>query len=383
MTKMNSGGGGGGVFSSTPSPTTTQQHNQQSTTKPTMPPSEHVDSESIYDFYFHQVLPAIWSSIPILIGRIITDIYYLISKFIYFLLPKQFIETIEQQEEEWTAKATAASASAVAAAHNLRQLWEQAVTKSSNTTIAEFMKEHFDTNGDGHISPTELINMTEFMELVYNYAPKNPQQYTPKSWYQWLLREWPNMDWKIGVWLWRMFGGILMTLCLLSIIPGKLHGISARLLRWPVLAIVYFMIAVELFVYTCIRLGIHVAELLIAKPKHRQLRKLMANANSYNEWYKYGQQLDKSQKRDLWQNQLQMANATSSSKRYNWSFIIELMKDMKLARDKHDSLLALAVLQQCTRKNVGGIMSEDLFSYTNTGEPMHIVKEFIGKFKKN
>lgn len=39
--------------------------------------------------------------------------------------------------------------------------------------------------------------------------------------------------------------------------------------------------------------------------------------------------------------------------------------------------MALAVLQQCTRKNVGGIMSEESFSFTNTGEPKMIVKEFV------
>jgi len=40
-------------------------------------------------------------------------------------------------------------------------------------------------------------------------------------------------------------------------------------------------------------------------------------------------------------------------------------------------MMALAVLQQCTRKNVGGIMSDDLFSFTNCGEPKKVVSEFI------
>jgi len=40
-------------------------------------------------------------------------------------------------------------------------------------------------------------------------------------------------------------------------------------------------------------------------------------------------------------------------------------------------MMALAVLQQCTRKNVGGIMSDDLFSFTNRGEPKQVVSEFI------
>ena len=40
-------------------------------------------------------------------------------------------------------------------------------------------------------------------------------------------------------------------------------------------------------------------------------------------------------------------------------------------------MMALAVLRQCTRKNVGGIMSDDLFSFTNCGEPKQVVSEFI------
>ena len=229
-----------------------------------------------------------------------------------------------------------------------------------------------DTNQDGHISSSELLNMTEFMERWQASVP------TPRSWYQWASREWPMLDWKIGVFLWRSFGGILVTLCVLSIIPGRLHGISARILRWPVLGITYFLIGVELFVYIIIRLGIRIAESLIAKPKHRRLRRKMAKSQSYEEWYGYAAQLDKSQKRDQWQAKVD----ENTSKRYNWSFIAELMKDMKKAREKNDSLLAVAVLQQCTRKNVGGVMSEDLFSYTNTGEPMYIVRDFIEEVVK-
>jgi hypothetical protein len=53
------------------------------------------------------------------------------------------------------------------------------------------------------------------------------------------------------------------------------------------------------------------------------------------------------------------------------------MADIKEARQTQDVILALAVLQQCTRKNVGGIMSESLFRKTYTGEPKYLVTEFI------
>jgi hypothetical protein len=66
------------------------------------------------------------------------------------------------------------------------------------------------------------------------------------SWTSWFQREWPLMDWKIGIFLWSTFGGILFLLAAFSIIPGQMHRISAKMLRWPVLGMVYFLIAVEL-----------------------------------------------------------------------------------------------------------------------------------------
>jgi len=55
------------------------------------------------------------------------------------------------------------------------------------------------------------------------------------------------------------------------------------------------------------------------------------------------------------------------------------MTELRIARRTNDSIMALAVLQQCTRKNVGGIMSYEIFSYTNTSEPKKLVKEFINE----
>jgi len=138
----------------------------------------------------------------------------------------------------------------------------------------------------------------------------------------------------------------------------------------------YSLIIVELMVYIVIRVAIRLAEILIAQPKHRTLRRKMAQATSYEEWYEHAAALDISQKRDRWQR------TTSGSSEYNWGLIRQLMQDMRTAREKHDVLEAEAVLQQCTRKNVGGIMSEDLFSYTNTGEPKHLVKDFIDEVTK-
>jgi hypothetical protein len=253
---------------------------------------------------------------------------------------------------------------------SLRQLWEHAAVMGQNVSVADNMLRHFDTNHDGTISYAELMNMTVQMK---QWAALNIPRPHPETWSMWFTREWPLMDWKVGVFLWQSFGGVLALLALLSVVPGRLHGLSARVLRWPVLGLTYFLVIVELMVYVVIRMGIRLAEYLVAVPKHRKMRREMAQAQSYAEWYAYAAELDQSQKRDRWLRGVD----DHTSYRYNWAFIRELIKDMRLARANGDALLALAVIQQCTRKNVGGIMSEDLFSYSNTGEPKVIVREFI------
>ena len=110
------------------------------------------------------------------------------------------------------------------------------------------MLRHFDTNNDGTISSNELLNMTEFVHhmMAMVRSTGTPQQLQDMSWITWFRREWPLMDWKLGVFIWRSFGGILLVLAVLSIIPGRLHGISGKILRWPVLGMTYFLITVEL-----------------------------------------------------------------------------------------------------------------------------------------
>ena len=292
----------------------------------------NVTFDSVYHYYYEEVFPAIYASLPILLGRLISDttnlIKWLASKFLHFLLPKHLADSVEdmnlnsrQYYEYATSHYELLPGSP---GQKLAQLWDQAIRShqhnNNNNAVSDFLLRHFDSNHDGSISPAEMLNLTQALETWHATVTRA----TPpvRSWYEWVSREWPMMDWKVGVFLWRSFGGIILTLCVLSIIPGRLHGISARILRWPVLAVTYFLIAVELFVYVVIRMGIFLAELIVAKPKHRKLRRDIRNAKSYEEWYQLAAQLDKSQKRDIWQRTVD----PSTSKRYNWSFITELME---------------------------------------------------------
>ena len=112
---------------------------------------------------------------------------------------------------------------------------------------------------------------------------------------------------------------------------------------------------------------------MFANAKHRAWRKGMTRATTYEEWYAIAKRLDDSQGREEWCNNVE----DDTAYRYSWSFILEMLKDLRAHRENNDLLMAMAVLQQCTRKNVGGIMSDDLFSFTNCGEPKALVSEFV------
>ncbi|CAJ1952777.1 unnamed protein product [Cylindrotheca closterium] len=359
-----------------PTPSPILQPSSEEEENNTIPPEHH---DEIYDYYFNELIPALLSAFPILMHRLFLDSKAQISLWIgsayHFFLPGW---TFPQQPYQIGGGGGEALHQRIAL--KLAQLWERAPPSEELTAPLHQLLKNFDLNGDGEISASELVNMTELVAILQNntqqllkYQREIQQSAKVQTFWVWLSREWPLLDWKLGVLLWRSFGGVLLVLAVLSIVPGRLHSLSGKILRWPILLMTYLIIAVELMVYIWIRLGIRLAETLIANPNHRQLRRKMAQAESYPDWYQYAAALDLSQRRDRWQKH----NDVATGYIYNWQLIEQLIKDLKEARAKKDPLLALAVLRQCTRKNIGGVMSEDLFSYTNTGEPKYIVSEFI------
>ena len=320
--------------------------------------TENVNIEEVYDFYKQNIVPAIISSFPLLINRVGMDIKEFINALTSSIYSFLFPWKHHSLDAPWRSPSF----------HSVlnHTLWGPG--ESAHHQFADFMLRHFDKDMDGSISSLEILHLEELPHLLQNFHYQPPQ-----TWFTWFQRSWPLMDWKLGVFLWRSCSGVLLLIIIATIVPGRLHGISGRVLRWPILAFTYLMIFSELMVYIVIRLFIRLAETVFANPKHRSLRNSMSTAKSYSEWYRTAKELDYSQKRNEWQKNMD----DDTSYRYNWSFINELISDMRLARMTNDTILALGLLQQCTRKNVGGVMNEDLFSYTNTGEPKLIVKKFI------
>ncbi|KAL7542401.1 hypothetical protein ACHAXR_013404 [Thalassiosira sp. AJA248-18] len=351
-----------------------------------------IDEQEVYEYYTENLLPALLSSLPILLSRLVHDatssLWYYTTRFIQFLFPIWF--------RRWTVDTTdsiARAARDVASEGGglISHIWstEHDVMKSDNSTFVDYIIEKMDLNKDGKISAKEWGSNAEEMKkevetLIHQYyhavadSIHNQQQ---TSWYAWLRSSIGNIiavDWSMGAYLWHTCSGLIIVLVITSIIPGRLHGWTGRALRLPILGMTYMLISVELVIYILVRFIIRGLEGLFANAKHRAWRKGMAQAKTYEEWYDIAKRLDDSQGREEWRNNVQ----DDTAYRYSWPFILELLSDLKASRENNDIVMALAVLQQCTRKNVGGIMSDDLFSFTNCGEPKQVVTEFVDEVVK-
>lgn len=309
--------------------------------------------DDIYKYYVDHLLPEISSSLPTLLRQMRHDsrsvVYNGAKKIMHFLIP------FTREDFEWHG---------INVPHphvNLTQVYGN---------LTQSLVEVFNLEHENRASISEWMKTN--MEALKDIQQHIPVVRVPTA-PRWLHFTWPFIDWNFGLLLWRSCGGLILLIVLASIVPGKLHSFSGRILRWPILAFTNFAIASELLVYIVVRLFIRTAESMFSTKKHRSMRKALEKAGSYAEWLQIARQLDSSQGRDAWQITIDDETAY----KYNWKFINELITDLKQARRTNDLMLALVVLQQCTRKNVGGIMNEDLFSYTNSGETKYIVSVFL------
>jgi hypothetical protein len=314
------------------------------------------EASEIYQ-YFTTHLSALLSSLPLLFIRLISDIStFLLSKLSalsHFFFPNW----------QWSQIDTSSTSELLT--H---------LVQNADTAMASIL-DKFNSTSSTLFEDTEELKKAFVDTLLQNYhqAQKSLQHSSWGHWIQTKLGHVITADRTLASYLWSTCRGLILFLTITSIIPGRLHGWTGRALRFPVLGMVYLLIFVELILYIIIRFMIRTLEWIFANPKHRQWRNDMSRASSYKEWYNIAKLLDESQGRSIWTT---IVN-DDTAYRYSWPFILELLHDLKSSRKKGDVVMAMAVLQQCTRKNVGGIMSEDMFSYTNAGEPKVVVEEFV------
>jgi hypothetical protein len=289
---------------------------------------------------FASHLSALLSSLPHLVYHAISDLYqFLYSKLqllLAFCFPASF--------RTWTVHSAGdVLSNALEEGHELLHYLNGTIFDSTSILAAD--------------AEERMRMLIEAVMENYSGARWNDM---PENWTDWLRTKLGHVitaDRTLASYLWQTCRGLILVLTVTSVMPGRLHGWTGRALRFPVLGMVYLLIFVELILYTGVRLCIRMLEWIFANPKHRRLRVRMARAESYKEWYSIATALDKSQGRDKWTTVIN----DDTAYRYSWPFILELLSDLKASREKGDVVMALAVLQQCTRKNVGGIMSEDMF----------------------
>ena len=319
--------------------------------------------QEIYSYYTEDLLPALLSSLPVLLLRLCHDGSTLLSHglehVVRFLFPEWLLDKTDSIVFE--------------SGEMLNQL-RLSMQSSNSTSFVNQMMERIEGSNTEEMRRDFEAMMHQYSLIVSETV--NKQQ--SSSWYAWMretVTSIMTIDWSLGAYLWRTSSGLILVLIITSIIPGRLHGWTGRLLRLPILCMTYLLIGVELVMYTAVRLSIRALESFFGSRKHRALRAKMENAANYEEWYKIAKQLDESQGRQAWQNTVD----DDTSYRYSWPFILELKADLQASRERRDVTMAMAVLQQCTRKNVGGLMQEEMFSYLNTGEPKQLVVDFIAE----
>ncbi|GMI24231.1 hypothetical protein TeGR_g171, partial [Tetraparma gracilis] len=133
----------------------------------------------------------------------------------------------------------------------------------------------YDGNGDGKLDPDELaLALTRFQAAAQAYT----DYLSPRFRFSSLLST------SVVSFVYRSFGLTLLLIFFVTIIPGLLHSLSGRVLRWPVLAITYLQIGAELSVYVAVRALIHLLEFVFTSSKHRRLRRKIRESGSYAEW---------------------------------------------------------------------------------------------------
>uniref|UniRef100_A0A7S0TAI9 PNPLA domain-containing protein n=1 Tax=Chrysocystis fragilis TaxID=1411660 RepID=A0A7S0TAI9_9STRA len=150
----------------------------------------------------------------------------------------------------------------------------------------------------------------------------------------------------------------------------RFNRFSYQVMRWPLLALMYSIIGVELIVYVALRVFVRAMEMAVATPAHRELRRALRKAENYETWLECARALDASKGVALWQADLR-------STRYNWPFVKDAIGRLRAGREHCDWRAVVMALRLCSRPNVGGIMTPQLFSATYTGAPKTVVTDFI------
>ncbi|KAF9906337.1 hypothetical protein EC991_000738 [Linnemannia zychae] len=141
----------------------------------------------------------------------------------------------------------------------------------------------------------------------------------------------------------------------------KYNGYSYTLLRVPLMALIFGIIAVEMWMYVCIRQIVNMWEYFVTwRGRRNQLRKDLRNATTYGEWKAAAQRLDTYMKKDEWKNDPDFGY-------YDYNLLSRVNRNLRLSRDGNRIDELKDHLQGVVKSNFGGVENARLYSQTYHG----------------
>ncbi|KAF8930242.1 hypothetical protein BGZ58_008365 [Dissophora ornata] len=159
--------------------------------------------------------------------------------------------------------------------------------------------------------------------------------------------------------------------------PRRYNGYSYTLLRIPLMVLIFSVIAVEMWIYVCVRQIVNLWEYFVTwqvksfgslndpciqtlRGRRNQLRKDLRNASNYGEWKAAAQKLDTYMKKDEWKNDPDFGY-------YDYHLLSKVNRNLHMARkaDRIDELKDN--LQGVVKPNFGGVENARLYSLTYHG----------------
>ncbi|KAG0199870.1 hypothetical protein BGX28_006920 [Mortierella sp. GBA30] len=143
--------------------------------------------------------------------------------------------------------------------------------------------------------------------------------------------------------------------------PTRYKGFSYTLLRIPLMVLIFSVIAVEMWMYVCVRqIVVFFEHFIYWRGRRNQLRKDLRSATTYGEWKAAAQRLDSYMKKDDWKNDPDFGY-------YDYRLLSKVNRSLHLAReaDRIDQLKDH--LQGVVRSNFGGVENARLYSQTYHG----------------
>ncbi|KAG0273945.1 hypothetical protein BGZ95_010258 [Linnemannia exigua] len=141
----------------------------------------------------------------------------------------------------------------------------------------------------------------------------------------------------------------------------KYNGYSYTLLRVPLMALIFGIIAVEMWMYVCIRQIVNMWEYFVTwRGRRNQLRKDLRNATTYGKWKAAAQRLDTYMKKDEWKNDPDFGY-------YDYNLLSRVNRNLRLSRDGNRVEELKDHLQGVVKSNFGGVENARLYSQTYHG----------------